>query len=528
VSFASLLKRVCHGLTQIRQSDEVEVLRSTPVETLYLALKEADADTALWVFENATPKQIQRIWDLDCWSGPNFLIDRFYAHFRSVVECEPARVAELIHKTDLELWVRAIIEEVQVVDFDPQNPPEWPDEQSLLSYDNKYALLFKKKDDQKMELFRIWLNKHSAGDLEHHRKLLEACKWELGSDLEEFAYRVQKGRIEEIGFVDRSEAIALYAVGSAPKLRSQLESMEPLKKSPEKAIESLELLPSVVDSALNSPGLFSDACSRLDNGLRQTILQEKLRVIHAGFAADDVLQASIDELAESAQRSHHLIDLGLFYLSSAQVERAAEMISTRPLFQIYRLGWLMQQDLIRVAQSLNKDLSPQTLMPGDLALISNLSGRHPKLSDEVLLAWGLSPDSLRDYRGLLDIGQALVDLKKWSDFFTAKLGPTLALNQRSLKAGQAPTLLLTGLFVAASNGAPKFEAISENEFKDLVKRFDPQRFDEQLELLIASESPFIKKRLVGLGLELKQIVQGAGLGRFRPEWTQMILWRESI
>ncbi|MEZ4815189.1 MAG: DUF6178 family protein [Bdellovibrionota bacterium] len=59
-------------LPTISADKEVETLKMLPSETLFLALKEADTESALWVMENASARQIQGVIDLDCWRGDSF------------------------------------------------------------------------------------------------------------------------------------------------------------------------------------------------------------------------------------------------------------------------------------------------------------------------------------------------------------------------------------------------------------------------------------------------------------------------
>ncbi len=162
--------------------NDVEILQEVPIETLFLALKECDTETSLWLFQNSRPEQVQGLIDLDCWNGDKFLPERFDPYFRTLSLLSPLKLQEYMKWLDPEIIVRGLMEYADVLDFDPQNPPDFPESQILITMDSKYVLLMETENPEIREALFTWINKFSSTDLPLLRRPLESCKWDQPSD----------------------------------------------------------------------------------------------------------------------------------------------------------------------------------------------------------------------------------------------------------------------------------------------------------------------------------------------------------
>jgi len=503
MSLIQLLKPVVPNLPTLRPEHETEILREIPTETLYLALKEADTEAAMWFFENALPAQVQGIIDLDCWMGAQFLPDRFENVFQAIVMVEPLKMRQYMHGLDLEVLIRGLLENVDVVDYIREEPLDLEESQYILSPDYKYALIFKQPKPMMRELLFLWLNKFSAVDLDHMRKVLEACKWEVPSDLEEESYRRKRARLEEMGFVDRLEALELYSRGEAAVFKRKLLA-ERLPKGV-KANEGIpkthfavgedddslefrtEFLPAVFQENVDEKGLLAEALAVLpEKRLREIVLAELLRVMNMALAADDLIQASLGRIEDECRRARRYIELGLLYCvensDAAGVARAAEFLETSRLKDLYHLGWLIGQDLVRAASVLKSLFPPPFFGEKWDSLVLGLKGRHPDFQEE---------DSLLTVKKGFQISRDLLALKSIGDFFRQKLEKTLELAIDPLK-GETDSVfvrLFTALFRQACAAPFSPQPIRAGEWKSLIVHFDEIRFHKSLELVIQEASP---------------------------------------
>jgi len=470
-----------------RSSDEVGILQELPVETLFLALKQSDAESALWFYKNAETSQIQGILDLDVWQGDEFQVERFENHFKMMSLVEPEKLVEYMKELDPEVIVLALMRWVEVQDFDPQNPPDTEESRMLLTLDSKYALILKTENPEIRELLYLWINKTSMGDIDILRRHLESCKWEQETDLEEHAFQFKKGRLEELGFVDYYDAIVLYSRGRAADEKDRL-LKNPLPfdakffgvaaPDSESDLESeSSLFPDIIVSRFQGEGFLAEALREIkDHHKKQILHQELIRTLNASFVADKIMFESVEALGVASERAKRYLDLGLFFLSDGQKSRAAELILVQPFMEIFRLGWLSVAELTQAAKTLLLNFGPGLFEDRDLEVLNTLSSaRHPELSLHVLKDLGLYPEPahLIHTKSLLAVGAHIKKLADFAAQFLSLLGGPLKIKELPLQGSEtAFSRLCTSIFRQASGFEFAIKPLSKNEFFELYSKFD--------------------------------------------------------
>ena len=236
MSLQSFLKPVLKHLHNVPAGVEIDVLREMPVETLYMALKEASADNALWLFQNASSEQIQGIMDLHCWQADQLDTQQTAVLFKIFAELSPEKIGDFAKNLDIEVLVYHLLHLADVLDYNPEEPPQVPEKNLLITPNQRYALILKKADDNDRESLRNWLNKLYAYEVELANRILDTCKSEHSAPLAEAAYQLKKNRMEDIGFIDYFEAVFLYDRKTSAQAQQNLQR----KKIPKgKKTESL-------------------------------------------------------------------------------------------------------------------------------------------------------------------------------------------------------------------------------------------------------------------------------------------------
>ena len=517
-SLNELLTPVLEHPPAIAVENEVEVLRELPVETVYLALKSADAETALWFFENARPEQVQGIIDIDCWDGADFQIERYEEVFKTLTLLSPLKIGEYMKQLDPEIIVRGILDFCDVLDFDPQNPPDHVEEgQFLLTLDSKYFLHLKKNDPNLKEALFQWLNKFSAADIELLRRHLESAKWEVPSDLEEFAYQVKKGRLEEMGFVDYQEAIELYSVGQAASLKKQMLDdpldvdtkfpKELLPSDDDSDLENPSLLPRPVSGKVWETGFIRDCLNQIPETERKRILlMELLRTVNAALAADRALHEDMPTIERVSQRSRKYIEIGLLYLSEGDATRGSQMMMRQPLAEVFRLGWLTVQDLSKAAADLKKNFGTAVFGSPDDRLLDALSGvRHPEI-DETLLK-DLSVKEFPSFEGVLRIGVRLAELAAVALYAWTELDAAMSFKSRPLTDGESLySRFLTFVVRQSTGGQGGSQAITPDEWTTMAPKIDWAAVEKAVQI-VTERAPERARAL--LQRRLKDLVSDA-------------------
>jgi hypothetical protein len=502
MSLNSLLAKVLPRFPSVLPDSEVEVLKEVPVETLYLALKKTDLESMHWFYQHALPEQVQGIVDIDCWEGDAFLPERFQDVFTQMTSVSAVKLNDYMKRLDPEVIVRALLEWCEVLDFDPQEPPNVPEERLLFSPDSRYALVLTTDDPELREQIMQWMNRLATVDLDLLRRHLESCKWEQKSDLEEFGYRVKKGRLEEMGFVDRTEALALYATGQASELKRHL-AESPLSPGTKRAALQRRMddefgdapgfneafLPEAIAKPAFQEGFLATAFAKIEErDLRELLLAEFLRTLNASLAADGILRGPLEDITDAALRAREYIDLGLTYLSNAKSDDAALMLENYPMHDIFRLGWLLVQDLNAVAAEVRRAQPPALLGREDAEMLEALKGRHPVLDGAQLAALGITGRKFLSPESILTTGLRLQELRTLGTFFSKDLAGALALGERPLQEEEsAYSRLATGFAREAGGLTFATTPLTAEEWTKIAPAFAAVRGPAELALRQAAQ-----------------------------------------
>ena len=489
----SLLQPVLPDFPDTLPNNEIEVLKEIPIETLYFALKKSDDETALWVYTNSRVEQIQGLLDLDCWNGDEFLGERYNNHFCILAQTAPQRLWELSKWMDPEIFVRGLLDQVDVLDYDPQEPPEVMERDLMISPDSKYALIMKTHNPNVREALYQWMNKLSAVDIDLLRRHLESCKWEQASDLEEYGYQIKKGRLEDLGFVERIEAVGLYSKGYNSSGLKQHMLANPLPPEAKTGAETLEttinteLLPEKVQAPLFANGFLSESIAAVDSEpLKRTLYQELVRTVNAMIIADELLHEELEVIGAASKRSRLYIDVGLAFLADAQPKRGAEMLVAHRIFDIYRLGWLLVQDLAKAAEEIKKLYTPRWFGTVDAALLGAIEGRHPKLPTSVIQDLGIELEDFVHLEGVTKLGERLAQLRLLGNYFVQDLKASMQLEADPLSSSEsAYSRLMTGVFRQASGLEFSVRPITSQEWLEAVKNYDKFKVTKMADLVTA-------------------------------------------
>lgn len=491
MNIKKLLEPVVDKMPEVLPDHEVSVLQEIPVETLYFALKDADNEVAHWTLENARSAQIQGIIDLDCWTGDQFLPERFLTMFHLIARCSPQKIQEYMQEIDPEVIVRSLMEFLDVVDFDPQEPPSVAESNLVLSPDSKYALLMKDNDPNLRESLLQWLNKLSAADLDLMRRHLESCKWEQKTEIEEFAYGMKKGRLEDMGFVDRHEALGIYSHGRSRDLKKQLldNPLEPKVKVHASEIEDVmdgSFLPDALRAPLSEAEFFGNAVRKVDDPkLQELILMESFRCINIVIIADDQLHESIESIRFTADRARRYLDLGLFFLSDGDINRCAELLRVQPLREVLRLGWLLIRDLTQAASTLRTGFPESFWGLTDSFLIQKLKGRHPELFKNELSALGCRSEEFVSLEAISKCAERLATLGAIGSFYKEKLESNMKLHDDPLAPHESFYSRLLTAFARQSSGlAFSMTPLKASEWTKIATHFDRDSLDKLVETFV--------------------------------------------
>lgn len=355
--------------------------------SLFRLIKEAGFDQGVDLVPYASPEQIQVIIDLDCWEGDH-LSGRRMATWMAVLvaEADDARFKQVIRELDPEviaLYFKAHVEAVEVLDPEEGIPDHLPDRVEL-SPDNAYALVYT-DDEDIAALMRAMVKRLYEVDPAMAWTLFEAVRWELTSQMEEMALQWRTSRLEEFGYVARTEALAVYAYLNPVRFRERWEKGDIEAKVQLAAPETFDV-PRVLVENLDERLFFFKVVDALeDDALVERIAAELTALNNRTMIADGIEPGEIETGREVVRRTGGYLSLGLEFVSRTELARAERVIRSVPLRQLFQVGYSLAHNLkLKAAQleqrptlTLVEDLPYSLLNPDEAALFEGLSAVRP-------------------------------------------------------------------------------------------------------------------------------------------------------
>jgi|GEM_PF-3312865 len=262
------LVRADHVMQEVSRlpTEEARALvQSLPADDLLLLSRRLHHSDALVLLELASTDQIERMVDLDCWTGDQLDLSKFLEWNASLLEVSQEKAASFLLEVDAEYPTVAVLKAGRVVDRRDVEEGDVPFDEDLEdaipSPDNQFLVIVP-KDDPVAGPLRTLIDYLYAGDLEHARTILQAARWEVSSVVEEDLLRFREARLEELGIPDADSAWRL---------------MRPLSKEREEHL--------LTRSSLGGIG---DRAERLTDAL----------LVPFEKAADQVLEAAVEALTD--------------------------------------------------------------------------------------------------------------------------------------------------------------------------------------------------------------------------------------
>ena len=187
-----------------------EVIRSLPAEQIYQLVKEVGEQNTLAILSNATPEQIQFIFDIEWWRGDKFQPQKALDWFLLLDQCEESKIVEWFLTEEFEQKVM-ILQSLITIFKDDEMTNSYLEVDDLIHFtlDGIYDIFIKipEAEPALRKAFKILL----AEDEKVFYALLEAVIWYPVTQTVENAYRWRLSRVGEKGIPEFEEAYEVYS-----------------------------------------------------------------------------------------------------------------------------------------------------------------------------------------------------------------------------------------------------------------------------------------------------------------------------
>jgi hypothetical protein len=417
-------RRVRRADLLLAERDVESAVRALPGDELYYVLHELGHEDASPILAAATAEQLQIVFDFALWQRDQIVPDALAEWVEAMAHASPERIAGWLAGLDTELVALLLRRGARIHDLTQGPAPEEPEGTFFPTPDGFFLLdvvglpgedgtipADADEHDRQAVIIRL-IDSLYRSDKDLARRLLVAAVGELDSELEEAAYRWQRGRMADLGFADYYEALEVYreldlggvriGEGKPASLRAAADTSE--------GGDGLRV-PTVLAQRLTDIGgsPFARAAQKLAAGdeieeLRFALVALTNRVL----AADRIAPGDDDAVAATLQRLAATLDLAIERLASNDDERGAAALRTVPLVRLFRSGVTMIGKVRRLALSVARSgpFGRQGLAlaeADDAAVLESLTRvrpMYPRLLDQPPAA------GERPFRSLADLARA--------------------------------------------------------------------------------------------------------------------------
>jgi hypothetical protein len=300
-----------------------QLTRALKPQELYWTFKDIGAADAMELLMFASPEQRGFFLDMELWERSAFSQAKALEWVGWLLHAGEETVVEQLPHLDLELLLLILFKEITVGGGvgellpDDERTADWDH-----SFDNLYFISF--KNPKNSRLIGTFLDLLFRVDRDLYQSLMEGVKNEVESELEEEAFAFRTGRLADLGFPSREEAIYIYA------------RIDPGSFVP--SGEQKMLLPGGVGTlpaTLQNDTLLARALGRIGS---EELIQELNYLINSALVVDETSFSDSEAMQAIMQRVSGYLTIALEFLCGDDDEQAAGILERESFKRLFQLG----------------------------------------------------------------------------------------------------------------------------------------------------------------------------------------------
>jgi hypothetical protein len=308
------------------------VIPALPDAELCFTVKAIGLADAGWLMAYATEDQIQTCVDLDAWSldeTPDRA--RLSEWLAAMIEAGDDALLRSVHALDAELLMLWLADRLHV-HLKPNDDPGWQPPAGGRTLEGQFYLIPRRADDAIEDVFRL-LGLLFSEDYWLYFRLLQSVSWESTPENEEFALRWRTGRLQDLGFPPRDEAITIYA---APR-REELELLPDVAAETPGEWHLPVWMPELPASADLELSLFR-AAGELDPVARRAFFYAFVALANQVAVSDRLPLGDAESLPTAIEKAARTASRGLDWLAERHGLAHVETLRRAPLVRLSRVG----------------------------------------------------------------------------------------------------------------------------------------------------------------------------------------------
>lgn len=366
--------------------DGAKLARAMQPHELYWLFKENDSSDAMKLLALASPEQCVFILDMELWKGWSFQEGKAVEYLGYIMLGSEEHFRELLPHLDFNLLSLFLGRELVVaggigdIDSDEVRQTDWDH-----TFDDVFLIKF--KNPKHTPIIGEFLEMICRLDNPLYSSLMESISGEVDIESEEECYHLKSGRLADLGFPPREEALEIYSrinpAAFVPGRNKTLLQTAEATTLPETFLTGTTFLERVI--------------LRADSELFRMELNY---LINTALVADEAHLTDMEQMITVVERVYGYLNIALEYLCEGDETKGVEIVGGEYLKRLFQLGFSLILGVKFRADKLNDP---------DYATGKVLSGLK---ADRPRYYRGLDPDGIDGYREFRE----MQDMKNISGF----------------------------------------------------------------------------------------------------------------
>jgi len=305
-----------------------------PEAELCFSVTGLGVEDAAWILEHATADQLVACFDLDAWHGDEPARDALELWLGALAEAGPPTLLRAARALDPELLALELRARIEVwLKPAGDDAEDWSAPSGAQTLEGQFYYRARRENDDLADVSQL-LDALFRDDYWLYFRLLQAVDWESEAENAVWAERWRTGRLQDLGFPPRQEAIAIYA----------WEAPERLAALPAEAgaldVEAWRLpvwQPSLPVAPDARHSVFR-AAAELGADERAAFLYGFLSLANAVAVADRMPLGDAASTPDALQRAAEIASAGLEFLAREHGLPEVEVLRRTPLPRLFRVG----------------------------------------------------------------------------------------------------------------------------------------------------------------------------------------------
>lgn len=309
----------------LEDHDDKKLTWAMQPQEVYWLFKEVGGEDAMELLTLTNPVQFLFILDMELWRGWSFMEDKAVEYLGYLIKGGEEHFLQLLPHLDFNLLSLLLCREIIVaggigdLNTDEERQTDWDH-----TFDDVFLIKF--RNPKHSQVIGSFLELICRFDNQLYTALMESVSGDIDTEMEEESYRMKSGRLADLGFPPRDEALEIYA-------RINPDTFVPDRNKSLLQTKGSTTLPATF---LTGKTFLERIIPLVDS---ENFRMELNYLVNTALVADQAHLANTEYMRAVVERVYGYLNIALEHLCHGDESKGSEILSGEYLKKLFQLGF---------------------------------------------------------------------------------------------------------------------------------------------------------------------------------------------